>query len=300
MEPRELDDSICALEQKIRAAAEGRARWGDVWSDVRTIGQSFRDTRYGTRDEKQAAWERFQGLVGDLKDRQEREQRASRQRHEQYEARARRSTELKDQIIGRANAGRPPSGLEEALAGIVLLPLDLLARALGGGGILGEQRDHLRTWSEAIRAAWGMFRDHKGDMLGRDKQDTWERLTAIQEQCDDAWRRLKEAEQHAYEKRRAAREAKQQAIEERRQSFHARTEARIAELEERRDREEDKLRRAENHLDELREKHDSARSDGFRDRVAGWISEEESRIDAIRDKIARIEGWIREQRDRLS
>ena len=50
------------------------------------------------------------------------------------------------------------------------------------------------------------------------------------------------------------------------------------------------------HLSELEDKRSSAWSDDFRDRVDGWISEEESRIADIESKMDQIRTWIAEAR----
>jgi hypothetical protein len=52
-------------------------------------------------------------------------------------------------------------------------------------------------------------------------------------------------------------------------------------------------------LDNLRDQRNSAWPDSFRDRVKGWIDEEENRISSIKEKIDRIEGWLEEARRKL-
>jgi len=207
----------------------------------------------------------------------------------------------KEEIIYHAESGRPLSAWEEALAMPILAPLEVVTKlvTLGHGSIFLDRRASLQYWSQRIRESWNLLKEYKEEMLGHDKKEAFDRLKALQMECDDAWRVLKEAQQQAYEERQQAREAQQRAFEERQQTWRAKIEGEITELENRLSQEYAKLERRNNHLTTLQDKLNNARSDEYRDRVQDWISEEEDRISHIREKIGRIEGWISEKQSRL-
>jgi hypothetical protein len=53
--------------------------------------------------------------------------------------------------------------------------------------------------------------------------------------------------------------------------------------------------RRETYLSRLREKQDYAQSREFRERVEGWIEDEEHRIKNVKDQIHQVEGWLDEE-----
>lgn len=136
-------------------------------------------------------------------------------------------------------------------------------------------------------------------MLGRDKHEVFQKLQEVQDALNSAWAAWKESNQRLYESKHEAYETRKQAALERRAAFEDRVNANIGKLEDRLERLSSVLRHKEGHLDELRDKRDSAWNDDFRDRVEGWIDEEENSINDIRRKIDQIESWIDEEKDKL-
>jgi len=65
----ELDTAISSLETEARTA-ERQGNYRLVWGKIREIGASFKEVRYPSRPEKDAAWNRFQEIVGRVKDAQ--------------------------------------------------------------------------------------------------------------------------------------------------------------------------------------------------------------------------------------
>lgn len=122
-------------------------------------------------------------------------------------------------------------------------------------------------------------------MLGRDKKEAFEALKQAQELLDAAWDRWKSARQDTWEARREA--------------WEERVQRNITNLKERLERLYGVLAHKEAHLEELQEKRDSAWSDDFRERVEGWVDEEEENIRSISEKIENIETWLEEERSKI-
>jgi septal ring factor EnvC (AmiA/AmiB activator) len=108
----------------------------------------------------------------------------------------------------------------------------------------------------------------------------------------DEWEHYKEQQEKVFAQKRAEREQKQQ-------EWRQKTEDRIRKHEEKRDDFQRKLYKRESHLADLHTKLREVRSDNYRAKVSEWISEEESRISELRDKIRNIGNWLEEDRDKL-
>lgn len=85
MEYGELDIKIDELERQVEIFADGTHSWKEVWDDIRSIGGSFKETRYPSRSGKDSAWERFQEIVQSVKASQERECRELDQKIDELE-----------------------------------------------------------------------------------------------------------------------------------------------------------------------------------------------------------------------
>src|SRR5437899_1019653 len=77
MSHEHLDSQIQTLSAYTEGGASGKRRWNEVWDLIKQIGPSFKGTRYPTREENDRAWEKFQGLVGQVKEAQERQRAVS-------------------------------------------------------------------------------------------------------------------------------------------------------------------------------------------------------------------------------
>lgn len=51
----------------------GKADWKAVWGQIKEIGGYFKDSRFPTKEEHQAEWDKFQSLVVRVKRMQEEE-----------------------------------------------------------------------------------------------------------------------------------------------------------------------------------------------------------------------------------
>ncbi|WP_214019306.1 hypothetical protein [Methanoculleus sp.] len=136
-------------------------------------------------------------------------------------------------------------------------------------------------------------------MSGRDKQEAFESLTRASEGLNAAWDEWKRARSAAIERYHAekqaaweARQARRQEAIARREAWEERTRENIANLTDRLDSLESALDRRQRNLFKLEGMRDSAWSDSYRDRVDGWIDEENERISDIQSTIDRIKGWI--------
>lgn len=117
----------------------------------------------------------------------------------------------------------------------------------------------------------------------------------------DALKRASERLQSAWDDWKAAQEAGFQEREARRADYaakHAGWQARmweqIQQLESRIEHLQGVLAHKEGRVEELQKQRDEAWNDNFRERVQGWIDEEENAIREIREKIATLRGIFRE------
>lgn len=295
MEDFQLDSEIAELTRQCKEAQEDARLWKGVWEQIKRIGADFKETRYPSHAKHQAAWLRFQVAVSNVKEAQQRQRREAKEK-------ARKSEGYKDAIIEGASSARPLSALESALSDIVMTPFKLVVDGMTLGLLsqqVDERKEELQACSRKMKAAWDLLEEHKEAMLGRDKHEAFQKLRDVQDALDSAWAAWKESNHRLYESKREAYQARKQAALERKAAFEDRVNANIGKLEGRRDRLQGVLRHKENHLDELRDKRDSAWNGDFRARVEGWIDEEENAIDDIRRKIDEIESWIEEEKHKL-
>lgn len=285
MDSSALDGLISKLDSHYRQAARSDRPWKEVWDEIKYIGSSFKHVRYPTKEEKNAAWEKFQGIVESVKDAQADERK-------QWEQKAETSAQLRNRILRQGEYGRPPNAFESALTDMIMGPITALAELYVDVITLGqlrseidEKKEQLKHYSYELSKAWNLFNDNKNDMLGKDKHEVFQTLREIQEQLDAAWDEWKKLKGHYHEAQQS--------------SFKERVHASIEKLESRLENLYGILSKRESHLSELEEKRDTAWNDDFRDRVEGWIDEEESRIRDIRDQIHQVEGWLDEQRAKL-
>ncbi|MDP2705508.1 MAG: hypothetical protein Q8O71_03925 [bacterium] len=292
MDSRELDGLIDELETTVEDAAPLRTKWKPVWEQIRAIAAGFKGSRYPSREEREAAWTRFQSLIDRVKEIQSQE-------NQLRESMRGISERYRDEIIARAHSAIPPSGFEEGLAGAFLAPINMFSAAFSRllpGSPVDEHREMLNACSEVLREGWGLLSRYKSEMLGHHKQEAFEALSKAKEILDNQWARWKETQQEAYEARCQIREER----EAKRAAWKERAENNIGNLRQRLERLLEILANRETHLEELREKRDTAWNDEFRERVEGWIDEEEENIQGIREKIECVEGWLEEQRVKLS
>jgi vacuolar-type H+-ATPase subunit H len=255
----------------------------NVWRKIKEVNNQFKGVKFPTKEERESNWERFQALVDKTKDLQERER-------EDWDERKRKSKELRDEIISQAHAARPSSGFADALLALLTGGVSMILSSIIGP--FDERKYELQSCSKALKEGWRMLGEYKHDMLGKDKQEAFNALNNAKELLEDAWEEYKREREEVFEEYKRDRE-------ERRRNFVDRIQSQIEDLEARRDRLTEVLSHKESHLSDLHDKLSDAWSDDFRERVSGWIDEEESAIEKIQDKLNKIEDWILEARHKL-
>lgn len=253
---QQLDNRVEDLRRRFDGARFGNGSWAEVWAEVRAIGEVFKRVRYPTREAREEAWDAFQLIVQQIKaDRDERTYRSER---------------IASEIRNTA-----PNVGDGGIAGGIA---ELMTHMLTGGGLASGEED-LKYQSDKLREAWALFRDHKDDLLPKDRSEVRAELKKTEETLNDAWADLKARKQSAWRERTETNLAKNRD--------------KLAELVEK----EARMRERET---ELEEKISSAWNDDFRERAEGWLSELREKLSSLREHIARVEGWIEEDEDKLS
>lgn len=283
-----IDREIDELESAVKSAERGGKQWKEIWGDFAKIRENLKGARFSSRETKDNLWSR----VNSLNDR-------AREHHDlqrrEWEKKASTSSQRKDEIVSIANTARPLSNLERMLSDMVVGPIEAIVDALTLGLLrteIDERKQELLHCSKQMQTAWELFSRYKDEILGKDKHEAFTTLREVQGQLDAAWESWKRAQAEFHERNH-------RAYEERKEGFRARVRENIQKLDDRLEKLYGVLQHKENHLSELRDKRDTAWNDDFRERVEGWIDEEERAVDDIQRKIDEIEGWREEERGKL-
>ena len=291
----EIEALIDSLET-LTDEAEGKStKWRDVWSEIKNIGQAFKECRFPTAQDRQSAWNRFQSIIANVKACQERAK-------EIIEERVRESKYHLEQILySYAERATPSSESADAILAICTGGLSILIKA-GIDTILGpfdERKLQLQSCNEALKEGWAYLSQNKAEMLGKHKKEAFEALKKASEALHEAWDKWKSARREAIEQYHAEkqtaweeRQAKRQAWIAKKEAWEERMRENISKLEDRLDRLGSALDHRQSNLSKLEGMRDSAWSDSYRERVEEWIDEENDRINDIERKIDQIKGWI--------
>lgn len=219
MNYRELDGAINALASKLGSFQKrDGAFWKSAWADVRSIGQGFKVTKYPSRDDHQAAWNRFQTLVQGMKDERERHQR---KREEQD----RKSSGVRSSIESLAKEADPSSGaVGEILAHLSgFSTLKMIGRGmLESAGMLEasdgirERKAALQRRNAVMKRAWASFESNKQLMTPGDRAACFDSLKATSDRLQEAWASWKQLSSDAWEARQARRQAREADFQSRR------------------------------------------------------------------------------------
>lgn len=267
--------------------AEATNRWGDVWAEIKGINQTFRNTRFPSRRDREDLWMRYQEVIERVK--------ASQQRaRDAIEERVRTSERHLAEIRSHCRGAEPPSDFADMIIAIATAGMSLLIKG-ALEAILGpwdEKKLDLQRCSESLKAGWTHIKQYKSEMFRSHKDEAFEMLRDVQDKLDAAWEEWRTGRQRAIDEYREEKRSKREAWE---QKMHDN----VAKLEERLSRLEGVIEHKRSHLRDLEDKRDSAHNDGFRERVEGWISAEEEKISDIEDEIGKVRGWIDEIRAKL-
>lgn len=285
---KDLDALIDQLQAQTRQLDANRADWKGLWGRIKDASAAFKQVRYPSRDEQQRAWERFQGIVQEVKERQAvffEQKKATRSQSEQHLSR----------ITSLAERSKRDSGLGD-LALLLATGGMSLAIQVGVDALLGKsdpEHQRLKERSSAMKAAWAYLSEHKAEMIVAHKNSAFALLQEIKESLDDDWQHWKDAKQQARGALDAQRQAKQEAWQISQRSFILRLEEALDKLEAARERRQE-------HLEALIDRYRSARSDEYRNKVESWIDEERGRISDIEAKISDVRGKLSDARLRLN
>jgi len=283
---REID----RLESMVPSGLLAGDKWDckALWNQIRATGAAFKGVRFPSRDEHQQAWERFQSLVQEVKDKQA----ASRERFEQRRAESER---LRERLVRRAEQALPDdSGLGDLILAVATGGLSLAVKVALDTllGLFDERKEELLRASRALKEVWNEFSAEKRSLLRDDKDTVYHALKSAQARLDDLWDRYKDERQKALD---AYHREKRQRHEE----WRERTLGNVRNNQERKSRLEGVLNHKRGHLESLAERLADARSDEYRSRVLGWIEEERDAILDIQGKIDQINSWIAEDLEKL-
>lgn len=286
-----LLDSLEALADE----AEGkRTKWRDVWSEIKNVGQAFKESRFPTARDRQAAWAQFQSIVTRVKACQQRAR-------QEVDERFRESERHLEQIRSYSWKATPSSESADAILAIATGGLSVLIKA-GIEAILGpfdERKLELQRCSEALKEGWAYLSQNKGEMLGKHKKEAFDALSSASDSLGRAWDVWKAGREQAIEHYRSENRAASEARQAKREAWETRMRENISKLEDRLDRLESALDHRRSNLSKLEDMRDSARSDSYRERVDGWIDEEHDRIAEIERKIDQVKAWISEAEAKL-
>lgn len=293
MEPRELEAQINRIEVAVIDSGGSHVDWKAIWKQIGETGKAFKETLYPSRDDKNAAWDRYQLAVVAVRERQTAHFEEKSARRDFFK----RSESHMYKIMSLADGAKPPSGLEDVilmlatggLYGIAKVALD----AMFGESDVEKRR--LQQRSAALKEANAYFSENKAEMVGQHKQQAFRYIQPIRERLQSDWEAWQQHRDEIYaerkrqhEERHAAweeRQEKRRAWEARREEWRAKQEGFIEAQGERIDRLENALDRKRDHLRDLEDKRAGAWNDDFRDRVDGWIDECESAIRDIEEKL---------------
>lgn len=154
------------------AEAGNKNKWKDVWTEIKSIGQAFKEARFPTPGDRHTAWEQLQSIVASVK--------ASQQKaKEEAEVWRRESEQQLAQLSGLIDG------------------LNALADAAEG-----NKEKRIEFWSE-VKNIETLFRDSRFP-TPKDRQDSWKQFQAIigrvkaaQQQAKEAFdKRLSQSEYH--------------------------------------------------------------------------------------------------------
>jgi hypothetical protein len=294
MESEKLDKKIDRLQGQFESPWSGKRDWKALWSVIKEISADFKGIRYPSRDERTAAWTRFQSIVERIKESHAKE-------YEERHAHREQSVSHLCKIQSLADSAGPDNGLGElvlhlATGGLTLITKMALDALLGKSD---EEFQGLHGRSESMKNAWAYLSNYKAEMTGRDKATAYALLEKTKERLDSDWERWKAHRQDIIAERNRQRQAKQEEREAKHQEWRTRQRQFIERLEGAESKLEAALSHRQEHLAKLIGQYESAWSAGYRERVEGWIEEERGNIVDIESKLENVRAKLSEARLRL-
>jgi hypothetical protein len=275
----DLDRLIDQLESAIPYVDEGfswgfaveRHDWRPVWALCKEIQATFRGYKgYSTREEHQAAWERFQKL----------RQKASHLADVEKEKFAAQSDRLKREI------------LDDAKACYWSMSADFFI-----GSVLGETTvDEMKELQSNLKAAGRKLSENKSLMTKADKEECFEAIKDARESHDRFW----EKHRALRDERRQATQARREEFERKRADWIDRVRSNLARNREKLAKARGALERNRDRIEEIEGKLYETNSPKWEGIFSEWLEEARAKERDIEESIERIEGWISEDEDKLS
>jgi hypothetical protein len=302
MDYRDLNALIEQLRDAVEETAPQKGYWGKLWTLARQIQQEFKESRFPTRADREAAWNNFNELRNLARQRSESDRVRMHEREQEWEKKRGNSSRARSAVEGKAFQTRPSTDIERAIAAPILIPLQLIDAMLRN--VMGlEQPDHVKqellACHEKMREAWTLFGESKNELLPADKAQTYKTLSDAQARLDSAWARWKDESHRLWTLKQEEWEKRKKEREEKHQLFVQRVAENIEKLEGRLGSATSALKRHEARLEKLQSDLDNARSESFKERCSGWIEECEEKIADIQGSISRLTSWIDEEKAKL-
>jgi arginine utilization protein RocB len=257
--------------------------WKAIWEHIRKTGADFKGVRFPSPEQHHKAWNQFQELVAKVKEKQNEDKKV-------WEEKKYKSNEFKKEIIRLAESAKPSGPGGDVLLAIITGGVSAALSAFMGP--YDERKNELKSCGEQLKKGYSLLNKHKDEMTARDKKEAYAALTDAQSNLNAAWEEHNKNRQEAFETYKSQQQQKHN-------DWVQRVEANISKLESRRNRLTDIISHKENHLDELNDKLRNAWSDDFRERVSGWIQEEEASISELNRQLNDVETWLHEAREKL-
>ncbi len=289
MSPERLSSLIDQVVDATYGPPNSREDWQELRALIKRARASFKGIQFVTREDHSSEWDRLNTAATRLREIEQ----------EQFEARQqfrKQSENHLDEIMSEVEAAKPDDGwlIETFLTlftgGLSKIVLDAF------WGDLERAKYELQQRSSHHRAARAYLRENHNEMLGRHRHEARMAIDAVKEQLDSDWADFKGKRQEYFDRKS---EAKAEAAE-RNREWRERTEGHRDRFIEIRGNKEDKLDKLIANRSKLEDMRYNAKGDDFRSQVDDWIDENErkisdteSDIESLTDKIRDIEGKLR-------
>lgn len=168
MEWEELDCAIAELEAKLtppaddpgKTAGHGPLFWREMWDLAARIQEGFKESRYPSKTEKDAAWSKFAAL----------RKMASRRQQEEWRIRTGQSRALRDEIMAILDGARPGE-------------LTIADRSAS---------DRLKALGLELKRAGDRLTELKEEMLAEQKQECFKALQDVRRAHDSLWSEIRQ------------------------------------------------------------------------------------------------------------
>ena len=302
MDYSQLNALIDQLRDAVEETEPRKGYWSELWALARQIQAEFKGTRYPTNADRTEAWNRFNELRDNARQRSESNRARMEANESSWEKKTKASSQARSAVERKVYHTRPTTDFERALAAPILLPIqmvDAILRNILGMEQPDEVKEDLLSCNKYMREAWDLFGRSKDALLPADKAQTYKSLSEAQARLDSAWAAWKDQSNRIWRLKREQWEIRKQERDEKHRLFVQRVTENITKLEGKLESATSALARHEARLEKLREDLDNAWSDSFKECCSEWIEECEKRISDIQESISRMDGWIDEERAKL-